>query len=59
MDTVSLTSRKNLPDKARIALLDRAKQQGGTAITSFAYELLEDTGDGKIHKFSAEIVNPQ
>lgn len=59
MTEVSLISRKNLPDKARIALLDRAKEQGGTSITSVAYELVEDTGDEKIHKFSAEVVNPQ
>ena len=59
MAEVTLTSKKNLPDKARIALLDRAKAQGGESITNFTYELLEDTGDGKIHKFTAEIVNAQ
>lgn len=56
MTEVSLTSRKNLPEKARIALTDRAKAQGGESITNFTYELLEDTGDGKIHKFTAEVV---
>jgi hypothetical protein len=51
---IELTSRKNLPDKAAIALLDRARGQGFQSIGAIAYEFLPDAEDGKVHKFSAE-----
>ncbi len=51
---IELTSRKNLPDKAAIALLDRARAQGFQSISAVTYEFLPDAEDGKVHKFSAE-----
>lgn len=53
-ELVSLTSRKNLPDKAAIALLIKAKDLGFSGIGPICYEFVEDTGDGRVHQFSAE-----
>lgn len=54
---IEVTSRKNLPDKAQIALLDRAKLAGYQSIGPVSYEFVADAEDGKVHKFSAETLD--
>lgn len=53
---IEIISRKNLPDKAAVALLDMARAEGFESIGDVVYEFLPDAENKEYHKFSAEAV---
>lgn len=53
MTDYTLTSAKNLPDKAQYTLELQARRDGYTQIGDLAYQLVDDpTGRGRIHQFT-------